>query len=364
MGEYSVADQAGAIRCLIENIRLADQVGRAVYAARSVSFQSLKDVHVDGFNRLYDDHRVTADRLQKVVQALATVGLVRMIDTPIIVIESNVTLGQYEGVLDLLRKYYKRIVMNPGPFHKEPEYVPYYYDQIRWWGATDTVPDTENGWTEKRVEVCHVDRVLFGIGEEMTRAGILIREDGSVCGWSLVGESVSRETPLTDQFKAVHANAVRDLGEDLGGFSVVDLMADKFPELKLEVIRETLIEAGLFPDEHDAACGCDRCDPPDEPEEPESGVIHRTEVWSQPDGSLEGEEYTNDNLDQGYPTETASWPVTFKNLDQFMKKYRSKSPYFGCAGGRVEVLVDGEHYDPVAFSNRPDDGKRVDSKGS
>jgi len=47
-------------------------------------------------------------------------------------------------------------------------------------------------------------------------------------------------------FKYFYASAVDELGEDLGGHSIVDLMADNFPAMSLETIRLILTEAGLL----------------------------------------------------------------------------------------------------------------------
>lgn len=136
--------------------------------------------------------------------------------------------------------------------------------------------------------------------------------------------------------------------------------------------------------EHDDACRCNDCCPGrpapgldeitnpdlmgphpidggviDDIPDDEPGVWHKTEVFSKPDGSLTGTDSTNDNLDTGHPSEHASWPVIHLSLDAFAARYKHASPFRGVAGALVEIFVDGEHWDPVAFANRPDDGKRV-----
>ena len=47
------------------------------------------------------------------------------------------------------------------------------------------------------------------------------------------------------RMKLVYQNATRELGEDLMGGSILDLMADNFPHLSLATIKELLAEAGI-----------------------------------------------------------------------------------------------------------------------
>lgn len=67
-------------------------------------------------------------------------------------------------------------------------------------------------------------------------------------------------------------------------------------------------------------------------------AIHRTQLYTQADGSIKSFDWTNDNLDRGYPSEDASWEGTFKNLkDALAYKGGSRAGAF-CD---VEVYLDG-----------------------
>lgn len=75
-------------------------------------------------------------------------------------------------------------------------------------------------------------------------------------------------------------------------------------------------------------------------------VYHTTDLTSHDDGTFTGHDSTNDNLDKGYPSESDSWPVRFPSVAALKKRYPRKSPWTGCMGAKVEVFVDGEHWDP------------------
>ncbi len=70
-----------------------------------------------------------------------------------------------------------------------------------------------------------------------------------------------------------------------------------------------------------------------------------THLWTQPNGSLVGTRETNDNDDRGVPGPVETWPVEFKSRLALRQTYQQPSPWVGIGGCRVEIYVDGEHWD-------------------
>ena len=58
------------------------------------------------------------------------------------------------------------------------------------------------------------------------------------------GEDYSLPIPTVQSVQQTYANAARDLGEDLSGFGILDLMADNFAGTLCE-LRGIIYEAGL-----------------------------------------------------------------------------------------------------------------------
>lgn len=54
----------------------------------------------------------------------------------------------------------------------------------------------------------------------------------------LGGMPVGTVASLVEYARSIYDNAVRDLGPDLGGGSLVDLLADNMPDLPLGVIQQ------------------------------------------------------------------------------------------------------------------------------
>ena len=86
----------------------------------------------------------------------------------------------------------------------------------------------------------------------------------------------------------------------------------------------------------------------DEPyfEEPGGGAWTHTELRTNPDGSITGITTTNDNLDRGYPTEFASWPERFANIEALAQRYPRRGEWTGISGIEVTITLDGEIWDP------------------
>ena len=51
---------------------------------------------------------------------------------------------------------------------------------------------------------------------------------------------------IATEVRAVNDKAVRDLGYDLGGFSVLDLLADNFPTYDLQTLKDAAVVAGCY----------------------------------------------------------------------------------------------------------------------
>ena len=65
-----------------------------------------------------------------------------------------------------------------------------------------------------------------------------------------------KDTPLSllqlaHTARKVHKAAVRDLGEGLGGGSVLDLLADNMPQVPLTTLRHVIVVAGLQGQRHE-----------------------------------------------------------------------------------------------------------------
>lgn len=50
---------------------------------------------------------------------------------------------------------------------------------------------------------------------------------------------------LAKQVRVVYEEAVADLGENLGGLGILNLMADNFPTLPLRTLEDAIVLAGL-----------------------------------------------------------------------------------------------------------------------
>lgn len=57
-------------------------------------------------------------------------------------------------------------------------------------------------------------------------------------------------------------------------------------------------------------------------------------------GAVRGRCWTNDNLDQGYPSEEASWEVSYRDREHALKS--TGGTHQGCNGCSVEVFIDGK----------------------
>lgn len=68
-------------------------------------------------------------------------------------------------------------------------------------------------------------------------------------------------------------------------------------------------------------------------------VYHRTEGWTQEDGSVRVFNDTNDNEDRGYESDSAHWESICRDREAFIKRY-GKSGH-GCMGANVIVELDG-----------------------
>jgi len=63
-------------------------------------------------------------------------------------------------------------------------------------------------------------------------------------------------------------------------------------------------------------------------------------LYTQPDGSIEGRTSTNDDEDRGYATSYAEWGERYRDLDEALK--RTGGTHVGCGGTVVTVWLDGE----------------------
>lgn len=67
---------------------------------------------------------------------------------------------------------------------------------------------------------------------------------------------------------------------------------------------------------------------------------HKVEAWTQPDGAIRVRCETNDNRDEGYPTEWAEWETTCKSRMDFDRAYGVSRT--GSYGTKVDVFLDGQ----------------------
>ena len=65
----------------------------------------------------------------------------------------------------------------------------------------------------------------------------------------------------------------------------------------------------------------------------------RYDLSTQPDGTIRGRTFTNDNLDRGYPTEYSEWAVDFRDFNHM--KERTRLSHIGVSGTVVTVVLDG-----------------------
>jgi len=72
-------------------------------------------------------------------------------------------------------------------------------------------------------------------------------------------------------------------------------------------------------------------------EEPEA--LHVIRITTQDNGKVSMYNWTNDNLDTGYPSEDASWTTTFPSVRDALRSTGGSRYGLAC---RVEVYVDGK----------------------
>jgi hypothetical protein len=68
-------------------------------------------------------------------------------------------------------------------------------------------------------------------------------------------------------------------------------------------------------------------------------ATHRIEGWTNEDGSINVDEWTNDDQDQGTPNESAEWHWRARDRESFLK--RAGKSRTGVSGVRVFVSLDG-----------------------
>ena len=67
---------------------------------------------------------------------------------------------------------------------------------------------------------------------------------------------------------------------------------------------------------------------------------HTYDLYSNDDGTIEGESTTNDDNDDGYSDGTIEqWHVKFANREEMLK--RTGGSHYGCSGIKVQVYLDG-----------------------
>lgn len=72
-------------------------------------------------------------------------------------------------------------------------------------------------------------------------------------------------------------------------------------------------------------------------------VVHLTDGWVRPDGSVNVQHWTNDNEDRGYTGyagDIETWEENVKDLGTFQKRFGKCRT--GWAGARVIVRLDGK----------------------
>jgi hypothetical protein len=81
---------------------------------------------------------------------------------------------------------------------------------------------------------------------------------------------------------------------------------------------------------------------PPPPADDEPGAWQRYNAWTELGGKIRARCETNDNLDRGYPSEYASWELTWPSLAVFLRHVGGGSHQgVGCT---VTVTVDGVEY--------------------
>lgn len=66
---------------------------------------------------------------------------------------------------------------------------------------------------------------------------------------------------------------------------------------------------------------------------------HTYHLRTEADGRVTGRAWTNDNLDRGYPSEEADWPVSYPNRESAL--HQTGGSHRGCNGCVVDVFLDG-----------------------
>ncbi len=72
----------------------------------------------------------------------------------------------------------------------------------------------------------------------------------------------------------------------------------------------------------------------------EETTWQRYDLYTMPNGTIRGECATNDNLDHGYPSESARWEVRYRDYAQMLKL--TGGSHVGCIGCQVRVFLDGK----------------------
>lgn len=78
--------------------------------------------------------------------------------------------------------------------------------------------------------------------------------------------------------------------------------------------------------------------PLEEPSEPLAR--HTYSLHTRANGSIAGRVWTNDNLDQGHPSQEAEWEVKYSGFDHMRRS--TGLTHAGMNGCLVEVFLDGQ----------------------
>jgi hypothetical protein len=81
----------------------------------------------------------------------------------------------------------------------------------------------------------------------------------------------------------------------------------------------------------------------DEPSYEDGRALHRYDAYVDDDGSVSARVWTNDNLDTGYPSETASWEQRYRSFEDFARNVGPS--HTGISGCLVEVTVNGNRFE-------------------
>lgn len=92
--------------------------------------------------------------------------------------------------------------------------------------------------------------------------------------------------------------------------------------------------------DHDTHNGLAQGLVPAEESDDEPCARHSYFLRTREDGSIVGDAETNDDLDQGVPTEWAQWQVRYRSYDDMRRQ--TGLTHVGCNGCRVQVYLDGK----------------------